>query len=1094
MKSIDRIKGAFTFIFIILFLFINCVPTFALNTSLYQKAALVLKEKGIMSGDTKGNLNLDKPLKRSEIAKMMIVALNKQDVYETYKAYGKSSFKDVSTSHWALGYIEAAKALKVISGYTDGTFKPEQYLKFEELTALVVRAMGVQESEVKGKWPLNYINKGYDLNLFKGIESEVAIGMNISRGQTAVILYNAFFNEDLISEKPVSIEYIDKNTVKVTFDKAIKTFSKSNFSFGTDLKVIDIRFADSTRKVVLVTTSDQKEGTQYTLSYKGQYQIKYTTKETPFDLAEEISIDSLKRVLLKFNKQVEANSLDAIKVYINEKEDATCQKVLSSDKKEVNIIFTNRLNQTDKLKVVINNLISSDGKRLTLTKEITAIDAKMATVAEFKVINSKKFKVVFSEPIDASTSNTFKVLDGQSANAMIRIDGSYIYAKVTPKYEENALEIETYIPLQDGKHTVEILDVKDFAGYKAQVYTTTITTQLEKNPPKAVSLNYITNNKVQIVFDEEINQISNVPLGEFLVYQASDPTNFANNAKISLLSDQKTVEIEFAIGYKFDVRALTQFEVKFRNVEDLLGNKDINWQSISAKAIDDTTKPQISKIEVLDGNIIKVTFSENVDAKNKNTSFRLYKSDGQTLVESSAKNIQALNEKNGAAEFLVEFNTLSNTNGGSFILKVSDIKDVSIRENPMDEVSTPITAKDTIKPLITAAVARYDAASDNDKIEIIFSEPINADTLNNLSSYFIGNTTATIPLSSVRGAKIDYVSPSRQRVTLLVPGADDTIPNKWSTLGGAVDRIAAPTLKDDNGNFLGNGTIAVPFVISANYRGISAQDIEIVAIDKNTIVLKALNGFIFTSFDPAALMFRNAQSTSNLGGNGDNDRVVNLGITSWTINEDKTQITMKIAQTLTAEAKADTNDSGAEPESLKVYTVNANIKDQLEQSLSIPPTLDASFYPNVKLKDEIKPMQVGALAGTGQNSDTIAMTFEEKVTLIQGINNTILAAGIEVKDGTTTLIPDVDYTASIQDGILYIKVKKALIIDKSLTIEIKRPDLIADLNGNSVIPSNATQIDHITERTSPDMSAEFYSNDDFERLLELFEIIEKHSK
>lgn len=1079
MKTKFKKLSVIAIIFVFLFNF--AIPVvFAANTQAYNQAAQVLKQKGVMSGDTKGNLNLDKPLKRSEISKMMIILLGKKPLADYYANQKKSSFKDVSTSYWALGYIEAAKSIGIISGYTNGTFKPEQYLKVEELSAMVVKALGVKENELKGKWPLNYVKKAYDLGLYNGIETEVEIGSYVSRGQTAVILYNAFLNETLKAEKPISIEYIDKTTIKVTFDKEVKELNKSSFAFDNNLSVVDAKFADTTKKIVELKTSEQKEGTEYTLIYKGQNtNLKFTTKVTPFGLAEDIKVESLKKVDIKFTKPVATNSISSnnIKVYINDKEDTTAKKVLSDDAKILSIVFTNKLNQNDRLKVVISNILSTDGQALSLTKDLVALDATAPKAVELKVINSKKFKLIFTEPMDINTNGYYKICDVASVGAIIKIDGNYLYAKITPKYEENAIEIEDYSALQDGNHTIEVSEAKDFAGYKIPDFKATFQTVLDRTPPKFLSLNIIGNNRIQLAFDEEIRALdSGVPTGEYEVYQASDSTNHAIGAKLSLISDNKVVDIELSQNLKLDVRALASIEVRFRNVEDLLGNKDTNWQSVTSKAIDDTTKPQVKSVEVLDGNVLKVIFTENVDAKDKTSSFKLLSSDGQSILEQSAKSVSLLDDSNYST-YLVEFSTLSNINGGNYMIKIGNIKDLSVRENVMDEASFAIAARDTLSPTITAAIAKYDSSSDNDKLDIFFSEPMNVDLLKNLSNYFVGAGSATVPLSSVKGAKVDYISPNAQKVTLVVPNADDTTAGRWAASGGAVDRIAAPTLTDKNGNFLANATIAAPFVISANFRGISPQDVEIYAIDKNTLQIKALNGFIFDTFDPSSIMFRNAYTTTALNGNPDNDKIVSLGITSYAISQDKTTVTLKTAVSLTADAKADTNDTGTDPEDLKIYTIGNGIKDQFEQSLSISPTLDINFYPNLKLKDKISPQQISTAAGTGQNADTIIITFEEPVISMAGINNTILAAGIELKDGSTTLLPDVDYSVYVQNGVLYIKVKKPGTVDRSISVEIKRPDLITDLSGNAVTTLKAQIVDHVTEKTAPEVGAEFSTMD-----------------
>ena len=53
-----------------------------------------------------------------------------------------SSFKDVAPSYWARGYIERAKELGFINGYPDGTFKPANNISRQEIAKIVVLANG----------------------------------------------------------------------------------------------------------------------------------------------------------------------------------------------------------------------------------------------------------------------------------------------------------------------------------------------------------------------------------------------------------------------------------------------------------------------------------------------------------------------------------------------------------------------------------------------------------------------------------------------------------------------------------------------------------------------------------------------------------------------------------------------------------------------------------------------------------------------------------------------------------------------------------------------------------------------------------------
>ncbi|MEZ0537135.1 S-layer homology domain-containing protein [Caldicellulosiruptoraceae bacterium PP1] len=1044
-----------------------------------NNAAQILKTKGVLSGDSKGNLNLDKPLKRSEISKIMVAVLGKSSLADTLKNTGKSSFKDIKSTHWALGYIEAAKMLNIINGFTDGTFKPEDYLKTEQLVSIIVRALGYKDSDLIGKWPLNYINKGYDLGLYKGIEETIDVGANVTRGQTAAMIYNAFYAKEYEDENPISIQNPSSTEVVIKFDKDVKGLDKSNFTIDNNLTVFDANYQDNNKSIVVLKTSEQTANIVYKLSYKGkQTKLTFIGKESPFDIYGSISSDSLKRINVSFTKPINKTSIDSdsVKIFINDNEDITCKRALSQDGKMLTLVLTNKANQSDNIKIMLNNIKSTDGKTLTTQRTFTLMDTVQPKVIEVKVINSKKLRIYFNEPMQVNTNGYYKISDRNNISAEIKIDSQYVYSKITSVDEENAIDIENYSVLADGSHTLEITEAKDYANYRMIDYKTTITTVLDKNPPKAIGTEIVSNNKVRITFDEEINSINGIPEGEFEILQAGDNTNLATNATKALYNE-KTIEVTFVQGNKFDVRSIAGVDIKYRNVRDLIGNINTNWQVISTKAQDDTTKPQVKYVEVLEGNTLKVVFSKAVDAKDKNLLFKLYKEDALNVVENAAKSIVSIDGNYPSDTYLVEFDSLSNINSGRFVLKISGLKDTSIRENIIDDYQTVIVAKDSQPPLIVGAISKYDSQSDSDRIEVVFSEPMDTTLLQSLSSYFVGNGSATVPLSTVKGAKVETISANQQKIVLLVPKADDTTPNKWSQTGGIVDKIAAPTLKDKAGNILANATISTPYTITANYQTMTPADIEVKAIDKNTIIIKALNGKAFSQVNPNGIMFRNAYANTELNNNADNDKIVNLNISYAELSQDKTQITLKTINSLTSDAKADSNDSGVDPEPLKFYLLEGALKDQFEQNISIPPTLDVNFYPSIRLLDGISANQKDISVGTDASSDTIIISFDENVTLIDGITNTVLAAGIDIKDGNLTLIPELDYTAYIQNGNIFIKVIKPNVVDKTLTIEIKRPDLIVDSSGNPVIPSKATQVAHVTERIKPVANAEFYSND-----------------
>ena len=73
------------------------------------------------------------------------------------------SFRDINSSHWAYKYVIELTTNKVINGYTDGTFKPENTITRGEFVKLVVMSalpdwININDAESNfNHWASNYI-------------------------------------------------------------------------------------------------------------------------------------------------------------------------------------------------------------------------------------------------------------------------------------------------------------------------------------------------------------------------------------------------------------------------------------------------------------------------------------------------------------------------------------------------------------------------------------------------------------------------------------------------------------------------------------------------------------------------------------------------------------------------------------------------------------------------------------------------------------------------------------------------------------------------------------------------------------------------
>ena len=100
----------------------------------FNNAVSTLANAGIISGYPDGTFRPNAPITRAEFA--AIAARFSDVVYG-----GSSSFSDVSETNWAYNFISLAEHLGWISGYPDGTFKPNQNISRAEAMTLINRVL-----------------------------------------------------------------------------------------------------------------------------------------------------------------------------------------------------------------------------------------------------------------------------------------------------------------------------------------------------------------------------------------------------------------------------------------------------------------------------------------------------------------------------------------------------------------------------------------------------------------------------------------------------------------------------------------------------------------------------------------------------------------------------------------------------------------------------------------------------------------------------------------------------------------------------------------------------------------------------------------
>ena len=155
----------------------------------YAEAVKVLSEAGIIQGDTSGNFNPDRTVTRAQTAAFLCRMLG---IEESAKVKKSTKFTDVPQSYWASGYIAAIAEKGVISGYADGTYKPNNPVTCQQLLKMLVCAWGWKEdAESLGGWPNGYVSVATEYGYTKSTTQTVTA--NATRSTVAVYIYNTMY-------------------------------------------------------------------------------------------------------------------------------------------------------------------------------------------------------------------------------------------------------------------------------------------------------------------------------------------------------------------------------------------------------------------------------------------------------------------------------------------------------------------------------------------------------------------------------------------------------------------------------------------------------------------------------------------------------------------------------------------------------------------------------------------------------------------------------------------------------------------------------------------------------------------------------------
>lgn len=153
----------------------------------------VLRMLGVIDGTGGGQFQPNGTLTRAQFCKMAVVMLGKKGAVGQYQTY--TIFPDVRASHWAAGYVNLAvkSEEKLIAGYPDGKFHPDDEITFGQTVTILMRMLGYQDSDVGAVWPQGYLNSAASIGLTDGVN--LGANAKVTRAQAAKLFCNLLTTE-----------------------------------------------------------------------------------------------------------------------------------------------------------------------------------------------------------------------------------------------------------------------------------------------------------------------------------------------------------------------------------------------------------------------------------------------------------------------------------------------------------------------------------------------------------------------------------------------------------------------------------------------------------------------------------------------------------------------------------------------------------------------------------------------------------------------------------------------------------------------------------------------------------------------------------
>ncbi len=223
---------------------------------------------GLVSGYADGTFKPGNAITRAEFT---VIAYNAFELETT----SRKAFDDVKTSDWFYQPVSQMAAQGFISGYGDGSFKPNAPITRAEAAIILVNIQGLkanpeaisvfEDANLIPPWAAGYIGAAFEAKNISGYpDGTFRPGANITRAESVVMLDNAIYGENMyannwiLNEPGVYGSSSETTVVEGNVYVRSESISLNNFVIKGDL-IIGKEVAEGTVSLNTVTVEGDTE-------------------------------------------------------------------------------------------------------------------------------------------------------------------------------------------------------------------------------------------------------------------------------------------------------------------------------------------------------------------------------------------------------------------------------------------------------------------------------------------------------------------------------------------------------------------------------------------------------------------------------------------------------------------------------------------------------------------------------------------------------------------------------------------------------------------------------------------------------------------